>query len=139
MTARRILIGGIIALMAFGYSFAAGAAKKLPSLAGTYANSYGTVTIKQTADGFDVDISTAEPTSGKWVCDFSESGKLDARGVLVVDYHPEPGADTAAVKLMLALKGDVLTVTETRSAEIVDFCGYRGFVHGNYRRHSKRQ
>ena len=122
----------------FAFSAAALAADTTKVLPGTYENEYGSVSIVKTADGFDVEISTAEPTRGVWACDFAGSGKLDTAGALVVIYRPEQQNDTATVTLLITLKRDVLTVNEMRTADIVDFCGYRGFVHGDYRRKVKR-
>jgi hypothetical protein len=125
------ILAGVAAMVLSAAARAADSPKALP---GTYANAIGTVTVTKTASGFDVDISTVEPTRGVWTCDFSGSGKRDAGGALTVVYRPEPGRNTATVKVTLRLKGDVLTVSETRSTDIVDFCGYRGFLHGDYRR-----
>jgi len=121
----------------FALSTAAPAADSAQALPGTYENEYGSVSIVKKADSFDVEISTAEPTRGLWECDFSGSGKLDKTGALVVVYRPEQPNDTATVTLKITLKRNVLTVNETRSTDIVDFCGYRGFVHGDYRRKVK--
>ena len=134
MRGRRFLQPILAGVAAIGLGAAARAADSSKALPGTYVNDIGTVTVTKTAGGFDVDISTAEPTRGVWTCDFEGSGKLDASGALAVDYRPEPGRDTATVKVTLDFKGDVLTVSETRNADIVDFCGYRGFLHGDYRR-----
>jgi hypothetical protein len=138
MSGRRILqhILAIAAVFAFGTAaIAADIAKALP---GTYENGLGSVRIVKKADRYDVEISTAEPTRGVWACDFSGSGKLDATGALVVVHRPETQNDTAIVTLKITLKRDVLTVNETRTADIVEFCGYRGFVHGDYRRRVRR-
>jgi hypothetical protein len=139
MRARRsvpVVLAGLLA--GFLWCQGAPAASRSGALPGTYVNDIGTVTIKKTASGFDVEILTAEPTRGVWTCDFGGSGKLDAGGALVVVYTPEAGRDTATVKLTLTLNRDILTVAETRSADIVDFCGYRGFLHGDYRRKARR-
>ncbi|HXX25854.1 MAG TPA: hypothetical protein VEJ40_04260 [Pseudolabrys sp.] len=113
---------------------AADAAKALP---GTYENEYGSVSIVKKVNGFAVEISTAEPTRGLWECDFSGSGTLDKTGALVVVYRPEQQNGTATVTLKITLRGNTLTVSETRTTDIADFCGYRGFVHGDYRRKVK--
>ena len=129
----------ILAGLAFVlWSQAAPAASRSSALPGTYVNDVGTVTIKKAGPGFDVEISTVEPTRGVWTCDFAGRGKLDGKGALVVIYTPEADRGTATVKLTLTLKRNILTVAETRSADIVDFCGYRGFLHGDYRRKAKR-
>ncbi len=129
----------ILAGLAFVlWSQAAPAASRSSALPGTYVNDVGTVTIKKAGSGFDVEISTVEPTRGVWACDFAGRGKLDGKGALVVIYTPEADRGTATVKLTLTLKRNILTVAETRSADIVDFCGYRGFLHGDYRRKAKR-
>ena len=137
MGARRTL-QPILACAALALGASAHAADSAKALPGIYENDLGTVIIKKTPAGYDVDISTEEPMRGVWACDFSGSGKLDASGALVVVYTPEAGRDTATVRLTLILKRDVLTVSETRSTDIVDFCGYRGFLQGDYRRKVKR-
>ncbi len=119
-------------------SQAAPAASRSGALPGTYVNDVGTVTIKKTAAGFAVEISTIEPTRGVWTCDFAGSGKLDKSGALVVVHAPEVIKDMATVKLTLTLKDTVLTVKEERTGNDVEFCGYRGFLHGQYRRKAKR-
>jgi hypothetical protein len=116
----QIILAGLPILL---WGQAAPAAGRSSSLPGTYTNDVGTVTIKKTAAGFDVDISTVEPTRGVWTCDFGGSGKLNRAGALVVVYKPAPDRDTATVTVTLTLKGNVLTVSETRTADIVDFCG----------------
>jgi hypothetical protein len=138
MAVRRPLQTSVASLAALGWSLAALAADNPPAFPGTYANAFGTVAIKQTAEGFDVEISTAEPSRGLWECDFSGSGKLNSDHAIVIDYRPESGADTATDKVTLTLKNNVVRVTETRSAQFVDFCGFRGFIGGNYRRKVKR-
>ena len=138
MRTRRFLPVVLAGLAVVLWSQAAPAASRSGALPGTYVNDVGTVTIKKTASGFDVEISTTEPTRGVWTCDFAGSGRLDGKGALMVIYTPEADRGTATVKLALTLKGDILTVAETRSADIVDFCGYRGFLHGDYRRKAKR-
>jgi hypothetical protein len=138
MRGRGFLQPVLACIAAIGLGAAAPAADNARALPGTYANDVGTVTVRKTAGGFDVEISTVEPTRGVWTCDFEGSGKLDAGGALVVVYKPEPGRDTATVTVTLRLKGNVLTVSETRSTDIVDFCGYRGFLYGDYRRKVRR-
>jgi hypothetical protein len=126
--------------VALAWSLAAVAAKKLPVFPGTYVNEFGTVTIKKTPKGLDVDISTAEP-SGKWACDFSESGSLDDEGNIVIHYAPEAGTESAKDEVTLTLKRNVLTVSEFRGEDgtgTVDFCGYNGRIEGDYRRKVKR-
>lgn len=114
------------------------AADRATAFPGTYANDVGTVTIRKARAGFDVQISTAEPTRGVWECDFEGVGKLDASGALVVVHKPEPDRDTATVTLKITLRRGVLSVNETRTTDIVDFCGYRGFLRGEYRRKVKQ-
>jgi hypothetical protein len=138
MSARRSIQAVIASFVVLALSQAAPARNKSAALPGTYVNDVGTVTIKKTSKGFDVEISTVEPTRGVWTCDFSATGKLDKSGALIVVYTPEVNQDTATVKLTLTLKRGVLTVQETRSANDVEFCGYRGFLHGDYRRKVKR-
>jgi hypothetical protein len=138
MRTRRSLAAVLAGPALFLWGHAAPAASHSGALPGTYVNDVGTVTIKRTAAGFDVAISTTEPTRGVWTCDFEGLGKLDANGALIVIYTPEAGSDTATVKLTLTLKRNMLTVAEKRSADIVDFCGYRGFLHGDYKREAKR-
>ena len=140
MTARRCLHACITGLMALVCSGAAVAAEKPPVFAGTNANELGTVTVKQTTDGFDVDISTAEP-SGKWVCDFSELGRLDDAGFIVIHYKADPPLDDEKDEITLSLKKNVLTVSEFRGKDgsgMIDFCGYNGRIEGDYRRKVKR-
>jgi hypothetical protein len=141
MTVRRFLHGCIAGLMALAWGGAAVAATKPPVFPGTYANEFGTVTIKQTADGFDVDISTAEPTSGKWVCDFSEPGKLNNDGDIVIHYKADPPLQDESDEVTLTLKKNLLTVSEFRGKDgsgMIDFCGYNGRIEGDYRRKARR-
>jgi len=141
MTARRFLHGSIAGLVALAWSGVAVAAKKPPIFAGAYTNEFGTVTIKQTADGFDVDISTAEPSNGKWVCDFSESGKLNNDVDIVIHYKADPPLQDENDEVTLSLKKNILTVTELRGKDgsgMIDFCGYNGRIEGNYRRKARR-
>jgi hypothetical protein len=129
MAAFLILASGLVA----------DAAKKPPSYAGTYVNELGSVTVKQTAGGYDVDISTAEP-SGKWVCDLSEAGKLDGDGDLIIHYKADPPFADETDEITLSLKKNVLSVSEFRGDQgtgMVDFCGYNGHVDGDYRRKRK--
>ena len=140
MTVRRFLHGSIAGLVALTWSGMAVAAKKPPGFPGSYANDLGTVTIKQTADGFDIDISTAAP-GGKWVCDFSEPGKLDNDGDIVIHYKADPPLQDENDEVTLSLKKNMLTVTEFRGKDgsgMIDFCGYNGRIEGNYRRKARR-
>jgi hypothetical protein len=137
MRARRPFQAVIAGLVVSTLGQAAPARSKVAALPGTYVNNVGSVIIKKTAKGFYVEISTAEPTRGVWACDFAGSGKLDDSGTLVIVSAPEVNQDTATVKLTLTLKRDVLTVDEKRSGNDVEFCGYRGFLHGDYRRKVK--
>ncbi|HEY5306030.1 MAG TPA: hypothetical protein VIJ52_05105 [Pseudolabrys sp.] len=140
MTARRFLHGSIAGLMALVWSGVAIAGKKPPGFPGSYANELGTVTIKQTADGFDIDISAAAP-SGKWVCDFSESGKLNNDGDIVIHYKADPPLQDENDEVTLSLKKNMLSVTEFRGKDgsgMIDFCGYNGRIEGNYRRKARR-
>jgi hypothetical protein len=138
MRARRFLPAVIAGCAMLALIQVASAKVKSVALPGTYFNDVGTVTIKKTAKGFDVEISTTEPTRGVWTCDFAGSGKLDKSGALVVVHTPEVNKDMATVKLTLPLKGNVLTAKEERTGNDVEFCGYRGFLHGDYRRKVKR-
>jgi hypothetical protein len=114
----------------------AGAAQAPDGFAGSYSNRFGTVGITRTADGFEVEIGTAEPRNGKWTCDFSGSGRLDGAGALVIDYRPEDGSGT--IKLTLTLRHNVLSVSEARHDATADYCGMNGFIGGDYRRKAKR-
>ena len=138
MRARRSLQAVIVGTVVLVLSQAALARNKSAALPGTFVNDVGTITIKKTSKDFDVEIWTVEPTRGVWTCDFAGPGTLDKSGAFVVVYTPEVNQDTATVKLTLTRKRDVLTVRETRSANDVEFCGYRGFLHGDYRRKVKR-
>jgi hypothetical protein len=140
MTARQFLHGSIAGLVALAWSQAAVAAKKLPTFPGTYVNEIGIVIIKKTHHGFAVDISTAEPR-GKWACDFSEPGKLDDDGDIVIQYKPEAGTDTLKDEVTISLRKNTLTVSGFRGEDatgIVDLCGYNGRIEGDYRRKVKR-
>jgi hypothetical protein len=139
MTARRFLHGSIAGIAILASGWVAHAAKKPPPFAGDYANALGSVTIKQTAEGFDVDISTAEP-NGKWACDFSETGKIDDDGNIVIHYKADPPLDDEKDEVTLSLKKSVLTVSEFRGDQgtgMIDFCGYNGHIDGDYRRKRK--
>jgi hypothetical protein len=138
MRARRSLQAVIVGTVVLVLSQAALARNKSAALPGTFVNDVGTITIKKTSKDFDVEIWTVEPTLGVWTCDFDGPGTLDKSGAFVVVNTPEVNQDTATVKLTLTRKRDVLTVRETRSANDVEFCGYRGFLHGDYRRKVKR-
>ena len=137
MSGRLFLQPTLAVAAMFALNAAAPAADTARGLPGTYENEYGSVSIVKKAGGYEVEISTAEPTRGVWECDFSGSGKLDKSGALVIVYRPEQHNDTATVTLKITLKRNVLAVNETRTAADVDFCGYRGFVHGDYRRKVK--
>ena len=125
---------GIAVLPAAPAAFAAGPAGGFP---GRYSNPFGSVTIRQTAAGFEVEIATAEPKRGTWVCDFSESGRLSG-GKIVIDYRPEAAPkDSAPVKVTLTLNNNLLTVDEQRGERTADYCGFNGFIGGDYRRKAK--
>lgn len=128
-------LAGIAPLATASAAFAAGTPSGFP---GRYSNPFGSVTIKQTATGFEVEISTVEPKRGTWVCDFSESGRL-AGGQIVIDYRPELAPkDSAPVKVTLTLNNNLLTVSEQRGEQTADYCGFNGFIGGDYRRKAKR-
>ena len=135
MTLRQALqsLSAGLALLAW---HACAAAQAPGGFAGAYSNQLGTVSIVRTAQGFDVEISTAEHRSGKWTCDFTGSGRLDGSGALVIAYRPETGADT--IKVMLTLRHNVLGVDEARHDAAADYCGLNGFIGGDYRRQPKR-
>jgi hypothetical protein len=140
MTTRRLLHGCIAGLMALAWCGVAVAAKKPPVFPGRYANELGTVTIKQTADGFDIDVSTAEP-SGKWVCDFSGSGKLNNDGDIVIHYKADPPLDDENDEVTLSLTKNMLAISEFRGKDgsgMIDFCGHNGRIEGDYRRKARR-
>jgi uncharacterized protein len=110
--------------------FAKALAKDKSGFTGVYANAYGTAEIEAvSATEFDVTISTAEPSQGRWLCDFSGTGHL-GRGAIVIR-HPAEVNDTTVV-VTLTRKAGVLTVREERTDQ-ADYCGHNGYIEGAYR------
>jgi uncharacterized protein len=110
--------------------FAKAPAKDKSGFTGVYANAYGTAEIEAVSPTeFDVTISTAEPSQGRWLCDFSGTGHLD-RGAIVIRHRAE--VDDRTVVVTLTRKAGVLTVREERTDQ-ADYCGHNGYIEGTYR------
>lgn len=79
-----------------------------------------------------VSLSGAEPTSGRWVCDFSEVGRVGSDGRLTVG---TPGAEGNG--LVIESKGEAgldIPDTEANRAASGNWCGMGGNVVLPYRR-----
>ena len=85
------------------------------------------MSIRKNGVGFDVSILTVEPTSGRWICEYSGFGQPNAGGTMVVEYSLDK-----KFSIVLKKNGGILRVVEEgfpRSA----YCGMGGFVDGDYR------
>ncbi|CAO3426924.1 hypothetical protein [Azospirillum doebereinerae] len=79
-----------------------------------------------------VSVSGAEPTTARWVCDFSGIGSLDAAGRLAVGTPNDEGEG-----LLLQAKGtSVVEIPETPHNQVAssNWCGFNGSVLFPYRR-----
>ncbi len=76
-------------------------------------------------------INGAEPTAGRWICDFSGIGSVDAGGRLIVG---NPGAEGNG--LILEAKGTTVAIVdnEANRAASSNWCGMNGSFLGSYRR-----
>jgi hypothetical protein len=101
-----------------------------------WANAAGSVSIQDASGAIQVRVSTAEPTVGRWMCEFDDSALRQA-GVLIV------GAASAALELggpnegwTLALRrqGDVLVIDELapKGGGRRPFCNGGGSLAGVY-------
>ncbi|MDQ2105139.1 lysozyme inhibitor LprI family protein [Azospirillum isscasi] len=83
-----------------------------------------------------VSVSGAEPTAGRWVCDFSGVGRLDGAGRLAVG-TPDATPDAGGGGLILeAGEGGGITIPdlEPNRAASGYWCGHNGSFIGSYRR-----
>ena len=109
--------------------FAKAPTKDTSGFAGAYSNPYGTMEIEAVSTTeFDVTISTAEPKQGRWVCDFSGTGRLE-NGAITIRHQPD--ADTAPVVVTLKRQPGSVTVKEERTDQ-PDYCGNNGYIEGTY-------
>lgn len=79
-----------------------------------------------------VNVSGAEPTAGRWVCDFSGIGRLDDAGRLAVGTpDPEGGG-----LILVAEEGGGIAIPdlEPNRAASGFWCGHNGSFIGSYRR-----
>ncbi|QCO18054.1 DUF1311 domain-containing protein (plasmid) [Azospirillum brasilense] len=81
-----------------------------------------------------VSVSGAEPSSGRWVCDFSGIGRLDDRGRLAVG---TPDAEGGGLIMVAGEDGGVVIPDlEPNRAASGYWCGHNGSLLWNYRRAS---
>ncbi|CAO3381157.1 lysozyme inhibitor LprI family protein [Azospirillum argentinense] len=79
-----------------------------------------------------VSVSGAEPTAGRWVCDFSGIGRLDEQGRLIVG---TPDAEGGGLILVAAKDGGVVIPDlEPNRAASGYWCGHNGSFLWSYRR-----
>lgn len=104
-----------------------------PDFAGTWENSFGTITIKPASGGkFAVDANAADPVMARWVCDIGDE-VAPANGTLTFDDAAPDVQQQATTTISLRREGPLLMVSEEVKPDMVrGYCGHNGSIEGAY-------